>query len=157
MSFDPPAPPEGGGSEMRAKNLKNQPIVIRADSMGIGKGKDKDGNPTEYEYVSCTVWAFDRSGVTESDHNVQISWWRVREQLRNYVGGGMFIAGKPVESGDNSIILLPLEGAARDVAQKIIDGIQGGSVEDPKPKQQAPTALMQAMVESTYDDDPSPF
>lgn len=113
--IDPTEPPEpGDGSGMRAKNLKNLPLIIRPKKVDTATGKDGD----DYEYIGADVWVLDSSGIVDSGTGVQFSWWRAREQLRNRVGE--FVACRPAEQDDNSVILVPLKDKARKVAEQVI-------------------------------------
>lgn len=121
----PPPEPGEGGSTLRAKALKNRALILQPVSFHQdGKGKDRAGNPTTYEYVKCNVWVLDRAGVETSDSGLQISWWRAREQLRQQMGE--LVACRPIEEQDNSVVLAPLQGVPREMAEKVVAEIEGG-------------------------------
>lgn len=126
---DPPEPPEPseGGDYIKAKDLKNLPLVVQPQNIGTDIGKDG----TDYEYVNCSVWVLDRSGVVNSGTNVRVSWWRAREQLRNILG--RFVPCRPVEQPDNSVILVPLKEEARKVAESVIADLKTAPA-DPGPE-----------------------
>lgn len=141
----PPPPEPGEASGLRAKQLKNQPIVLLPTGVGVGKGKDREGNPTEYEYINCTVWVLDRQGVTDSAEGVQFSWWRAREQLRDLIG--QYVACRPVEQDDNSVILTELSGEALAVAAKVVESL----------KAEASGMGVPAPQDHSYDDETEAF
>jgi hypothetical protein len=112
---DPPVPPAADGKErMKAKDLKNTPLILRVVKIDT----EPKGNKGPWEYAECEVWTLDRQGVVENATGVRFAWWRALEQLRSQVG--QFVACRPVEQDNNSIILAPLEGAAREVAEKVL-------------------------------------
>jgi hypothetical protein len=109
---DPSPAPES--SQLRAKNLKNKPLLVRPGEEGEQQGKD--GNP--WRYIVCEVVALDRSGIVERGDGVRFSWARALPQLID--GRDIWIACRPVEDG-NAVILEPLDGAERDVAERVLD------------------------------------
>ena len=131
---DPGVPPEAGtaGSRLRAKNLKNTPLILRPREVKSAEGRDREGNPKMYDYMECDVWVLDRQGVVESDTGIRVTWWRALEQLKNARMGSL-IACRPVEQDDNSVVLAALEGAARDVAEIVAAEIEAGGDPGPMP------------------------
>jgi len=112
---DPDPPPDAGeGSTLRAKDLKNKPLLIRPTAIGTDIGKDG----TEYEYVACEVWTLDRMGIEDHSTDVRFTWWRVKPVLREKMGH--LIAARPVQQDDNSVILERLTGPAREAAEKAV-------------------------------------
>lgn len=159
---DPPIPPEAGEAGLRAKNLKNMPVIFRPIAMGVAPKKEKPGQ--EYEFASCDVWTLDRTGVVETAEKVQVSWWRAREQLREMMGE--FVACRPTEQDDNSVILAPLSGAARDVAATVVKELEltAPSLQErrqayrPRPQEDAaPPVPQQSVTSYDYDDASEPF
>ena len=120
-------PPEPGDEEprLKAKNLKNRPLLIRPTDHRTETGQD--GKP--WEYVECDVWVLDRSGVEEEATGVRFSWWRARNQIKNAMG--RFIACRPVEQDDNSVILVPLKDEARKVAGQVMADLQTAPAPSP--------------------------
>lgn len=122
MTFtDPPAPPEPGEGGLRAKELKNRVVVLQATGTGIDATKpDSKGRP--WEWTECDTWVIDRSGIEHFEPGLRISWWRVREQLKDATG--KFVVGRVVEQEDNSIILAALSGSDRDKnARKVVESV----------------------------------
>lgn len=128
MTFvDPPEAPEGG-SAMRAKDLVNKVCLFQPVSLGEwpAKAAEYDENGTmkkpaqkASEYVECNVWVLDRAGVLEEGTGVRVGWWKAVAQLRE--GMFQYVGAKPkTEEGSNAIHLVPLEGAAREMAAKIV-------------------------------------
>ena len=127
---DPGAVPEGGSS-MKAKDLKNQVLLLKPTGTGEWPAKDAEydaeGNVVNeaknaQPFVVCNVWVLDRSGVVDTGQDVRFSWWKAVEQLKDKVG--QFVGCKPVEQDDRSVALVALEGAARDVAAQAIADIK---------------------------------
>ncbi len=115
---DPPDAPEPGSlSGVKPRELVNQPIILLPVKIRVAHDKKKD---EDFEVVDCHFWRLDRSGIVD-DGETGISWWRAREQLRDQIG--RYIACRPTAQDDNSIILAPLSGAARDVAEKTVAGL----------------------------------
>lgn len=133
MTFaDPPPPPEPGEQNLRAKDLKNRVVVLRATGTGIDESKpDSRGRP--WEWTTCDCWLIDRSGIEHYEPNLRISWWRVRDQLKE--ADGKFVAGRVTEQDDNSITLVAVTGAARqvvtDVMPEIVATAKATSGEEP--------------------------
>jgi hypothetical protein len=71
----------------------------------------------DFEVVDCHFWRLESTGIAE-EGKTGISWWAAREQLRDQIG--QYIACRPKQRDDNSIVLRPLEGPAREVAAKVI-------------------------------------
>lgn len=126
---DPTPPPEssGEGPSMRAKDLKNQPLILRPTKHDVTPGKDDK----PWEFVEADVWVLDRSGVVAHASGVRFSWWKVREQLRTQIG--QFVAGRPKEGDDNSVHLEALSGPAREVAVQAMKEIATAATSDEAP------------------------
>lgn len=124
---DPPEPPEGGGTTMRAKDLINRSCIFRPTGEGYWPAKPA----TEHEraqkaqpFVECDVWVLDRAGVIEEGTGVRVSWWKAVEQLKA-APPGSFMPGKPrTEEGSNAIYLAPLTPEARTVALAVIESLE---------------------------------
>lgn len=150
MTFvDPPDPPEAGGDRLNAKNLKGAYLVLLPKEMGEWPAKPEErddlGNVVRkaskaQPFVSCDVWVFDRAGVTDQGTDVRFTWWRAVEQLRGQLGE--YVACRPMEQEDRSVILVRLSGDAREAAAKIVNEIRSG-----EHAQQVP-------VEQPYDEYP---
>lgn len=109
---DPPAPPEPGETGLRAKDLKNRIVVLRATGTGIDTERlDDAGRP--WEWTTCDAWVIDRSGVEQHVSGLRVSWWRVREQLN--AAGGNYVAGRVVQGSDNSVTLEAVVGPKREM------------------------------------------
>lgn len=124
---DPPPAPEGGGS-LRAKDLVNKVCLFRPES--LGQWDLKEGETKPRDYVSCSVWVLDRAGILEESENVRVGWWKAVDQLREKLGE--YVGAKPVqEEGSNAIALMPLDGEARTVAERVTAELEGqGTFED---------------------------
>src|SRR5829696_5157013 len=110
---DPVAPREPV-KNLRAKELKNTPCLIRPGQYYEKQGED--GKP--WKYVECEVATLDRQGVVEQAGNVRISWVRALPQLQ--AAKGTWIACRPYDTGEG-IVLQALEGDAREVAERVLD------------------------------------
>ena len=126
--LDPPTPPEpsqGDGEYIKAKDLKNLPIILRPVAV-----KELPGNEEgkTWKVVECDVWILGAGGVDESGTGLRISWWRAYEQIKNAIG--RFIPCRPVEQDDRSVILVPLKDQARKVAEQVVADVESGAVED---------------------------
>jgi hypothetical protein len=76
-----------------------------------------------------TVWVLDRQGITAHETGVRFSWWKAVDQLQDMIG--KFVSCKPVEQADNSVSLVPLTGAAKEVALQAIKTIEAGDSPEP--------------------------
>ncbi len=113
---DPSPPPESSG--LRAKDLKNLPILILP-----GEYKEETGqNGDPWKYVICEVVVLDRSGIVQRADGVRISWARTIQPLMD--SQGEWLACRPVEDG-NAVILEPLKDGAREVAERVLDELDG--------------------------------
>ena len=126
--LDPPTPPEpsqGDGDYIKAKDLKNLPIILRPVAV-----KELPGNEEgkTWKFVECDVWILGAGGVEEQGTGLRISWWRAYEQIKNAIG--RFIPCRPVEQDDRSVILVPLKGDTRAAAEKVVAGLDSVTVED---------------------------
>lgn len=117
--IDPPEPEESSEPTLRAKTLKNRPLIVRPVDHKTEAGQD--GKP--WEFVECDVWVLDRSGVEQFASGVRVSWWKARNQIKGAIGA--YIACRPEEMDDNSVVLRPLRGEARKVAEQVIADIKG--------------------------------
>ena len=121
--FVDPGEPGAVKAYMKATDLLNLPLILRPTELRHdGKGTDDNGNPQAYTYVSCDVWVFDGSGVTDTGTGVQFSWKRVVPQLSDRIGE--FVAAKPVMLGDNSRVLQPLTDEGKKAARRVIADIK---------------------------------
>lgn len=111
---DPPDAPEAGSLRIKPRELVNLPIILLPLKVRIAHDPKKD---EDFEVVDCHFWRLESSGVVQ-EGETGISWWKAREQLRNQIG--QYIACRPRQGDDNSISLIKLEGAPRDVAAKVI-------------------------------------
>lgn len=112
--IDPIEPPEGSDF-LKAKDFKNKPVILQPVRFATEAGRIEG---KEWTFVECNVWELDRAGVVQEAENVRVSWWRAVAQLKDHIGS--YIACRPVEQEDNSIILAPLTGDARDVAARVV-------------------------------------
>ena len=129
--MDPPTPPEPSeGDNLKAKNLKNLPIILRPVRVTEEPGKvtEQDPDPKPWRYVECDVWVLGAGGVEQEGTGLRISWWRAYEQIKNAIG--RFIPCRPVEQDDRSVILVPLKDTARKMAEQIIGDVESGAIED---------------------------
>jgi hypothetical protein len=110
--------PPGESSGLRAKQIKNLPCLIRPGERKEATGRD--GEP--WIFHSCDVIVLDSTGIKERGSDVRIAWVRTLNQLADAVGE--WIAVRPVEDGQ-SVILSPLEGADLEVAERVLDGLDG--------------------------------
>lgn len=121
MSFiDPPPAPEPGEGSIRAKDLRNRVVVLRATGTGLDEAVlDKNGKP--WTWVTCDVWVIDRAGIELAESGLRVSWWRVQDQLKQ--AGESFVAGRVSEQEDKSVILTPVTGTAREVLEQVMPEI----------------------------------
>lgn len=128
MFVDPPAPPEvGETTSLRAKDLKGQVCIFQPVGEGEWPAKPAtESKPAQspQPYIECSVWTLDRAGIVQHQDGVRVSWWRAVGQLREMMG--QYIAARVVEQDDRSVVLVALEGAARDVAETAIKEITAG-------------------------------
>lgn len=113
----PPAPEPGEAGGLRAKDLKNRVVILRA----TGTGEDdsvRDKNDRPWRWTETDVWVIDRSGIELHETGLRVSWWRVQDQLKQ--AGESFVAGRVTEQEDRSIILAPVTGAAREVLAAVM-------------------------------------
>lgn len=120
--FVDPGEPGELKTGLRAKNLVNQPLIIRPNAILEAMGKDDAGNDKPYTYVDCDVWVLDRQGVIDHDTGVQFSWVRVMPQLSDRLG--QYVAGKPIRGSDNSITLQPFTEDGKKIARSVIAEIR---------------------------------
>jgi hypothetical protein len=132
VSFVDPAPPAEGMAMMKAADLVNKVCLFRPVEVGEWPAKPAaDGKKAQaaQKYIECDVWVLDRAGVLEEGTGVRVAWYRCVDDLEAKMG--QFVGGKPVkEDGTNSIILVPLEGAARDVAAQVVTDLAAAPVAD---------------------------
>jgi hypothetical protein len=94
--------------------LRNTPILVKPGQRYERDGQD--GKP--WVYVECEVVTLDRQGIVEHADGVRVSWVRVLPQLEG--ARDQWVAARPVDTGEG-IVLEPLSGAARDVAERVAD------------------------------------
>lgn len=131
--IDPPEPPEGG-NRLNPKDLKNVPMILRPtryDTIPGTKPNDK-GEVKPWTFVECDVWTLDRAGILDQDTDVRFSWWRAVDQLKDQIG--LLVACRPVAQEDNSVILAPLTGAARDIAESVLVQIESEVAAEATPR-----------------------
>ena len=104
-----------GPEPLRAKEIKNHSCVLKPTARGEAEGKD--GVP--WRYAECDVWMLDRSGVERHESGVRISWKRVLPQVEGKFG--QYILCKPKELDGGGVVLVGLEGEAREVAKRVVD------------------------------------
>ncbi len=123
---DPPPAPEGGTGSIRAKELLNKVCLFKPTGQGIWPASD---DKKEQPYVECDVWVLDRAGVLEEGTGVRVAWWKAVDQLSKKMGE--YVGAKPMQNeGSNAISLVPLEGEARGVAERVTLELEGqGSLE----------------------------
>jgi hypothetical protein len=130
--FVDPGEPGDLASHMKAKDLVNLALILRPNELRHdGDGKDDQGNPKAYTYVSCDVWVIDGSGIVDHGEGVQFSWKRVLPQLSDRIGE--YVAAKPVLLDDNSRVLQPLTDAGKAMARKVIAEIKSGPLNEEPP------------------------
>jgi hypothetical protein len=113
----PSPPPESSG--LRAKDLRNQALLVRAGEYREEKS-GRDDKP--WCYYECDVILLDRAGKKQSASGVRISWSRTLAQLSEFVGEWM--ACRPVEDG-NAVVLEPLTGPDLEVAERVLGELDG--------------------------------
>jgi hypothetical protein len=106
--------PAPESSQLRAKDLKNLPLLVRPGEYREEEGRD--GKP--WNFVECEVIVLDRSGIVQRADELRFSWARAIPQLREFTGE--WVACRPVEE-DQAVVLAPLTGADLDVAQRVLD------------------------------------
>lgn len=128
---DPPEPPEAR-ERLNAKNLKGAYLILKPTEVGEWPAKPAEFDETGKEikraqgvqpFVTCDVWVFDRAGLVSADTGIRFSWWRAVEQLRKQLG--QFVACRPMEQEDKSVVLVALAGEARTAAEKVMTEIGG--------------------------------
>lgn len=130
--LDPPPPPDPG-ERMKAADLKNKVVLLRPTKHDVidGKPDPKTGEVKPWEFVECDVWVLDRVGIVEQDRGIRISWWRAVAQLCEAIGS--FVACKPLEQEDRSVILASLVGESREVATQAIKEIEAAPAVNEEP------------------------
>lgn len=123
--IDPPAAPEPGeGGSLRAKDLKGHVCIFHPVGEGMWPAKPAtDDKPAQdaSPYIDCEVWRLDRAGIVDTSTGVRVSWWRAVPQLQPYMN--QYVCARVVEQDDRSVILVPLEGEARSVAETALKEI----------------------------------
>lgn len=123
-----PMPPAEGDGGLKAKDLKNKPLIVLPKRRGTEKGTqpDDNGDIKDWDYVECDVWVLDRMGVEESGKGVRFSWWKVLPGLESQIG--LYVGVRPrQENNGNAVIFEPLTGSAREVAAKVVAELQAAS------------------------------
>jgi hypothetical protein len=117
----PPPPPESSG--LRAKDLKNRPCLVLPGDL---KSEKSNRDENDWTFVECRVAVIDRSGIVERGDNVRISWARAVPQLTDFAAEypGEWMPCRPVEDG-NAVILAELEGADLEVAERVLEELDG--------------------------------
>ena len=131
--LDPPTPPEPSeGGSLKARDLKNLPIILRpvrvAEEPGKRDPEKPDEEPKPWKFVECDVWVLGAGGVEQEGTGLRISWWRAYEQIKNAIG--RFIPCRPVQQDDRSVILVPLKGDTRAAAERIVADVETGAIDD---------------------------
>ena len=108
-------PPAEPSKTPRAKDLKNQPLLIKPGQR-YKKEDGADGKP--WVYHECAVVTLDRQGIVDQYDDVRISWVRVLPQLE--ASKGQWLAVKPYDTGEG-IVLVGLEGQELAVAARVVD------------------------------------
>jgi hypothetical protein len=107
-------PPADPNKNPRAKDLKNQPLLVKpGQKYKVDDGAD--GKP--WTYVECAVVTLDRQGVVEQYKDIRISWVRTLQQLE--ASKGQWLAVKPIDTGDG-VVLVGLEGPELAIAERVV-------------------------------------
>jgi hypothetical protein len=110
-------PSESGG--FRAKDTVGLPLLLLPGERRSEKSK-RDEKP--WEYFDCRVIVLNDSGIEKEADGVRYSWSRALAQLED--AHGEWIAVRPVEDG-NAIVFEELTGADLDVAERVLDELEG--------------------------------
>lgn len=133
---DPPEPPEGSGSNMRARELVNKVCIFRPVTLGEWPAKpatETDKAMKAQPYIECDVWVLDRAGIIEEGTGVRVGWWKAVAQLKDRIGE--MVGAKPkTEEGSNAIYLAALSGDARAIAEKVAAEVGGIAPKDTDPE-----------------------
>jgi hypothetical protein len=112
-----PGPP--GPEPLRATELKNRPCILKPTGNGTAEGRDG----SDWNFIEADVWLLDRSGVERHETGVRISWKRAMPQLVDRFG--QFVACRPKETEGGGVVLAPLDGEARAVAERVVAELNG--------------------------------
>jgi hypothetical protein len=114
-------PGPAGPEPLRAKEIKNHSVILKPIKRGEAEGKD--GTP--WSFAECDVWLLDRSGVARHESGVRISWKRVLPQLEDRYG--QYVLCRPKELDGGGVVLVGLEGEAREVAERVVSELNGSA------------------------------
>src|SRR5829696_2559400 len=106
--------PADAKTQVRAKDLKNQPLLVKPGERQVADGAD--GEP--WVYITCDVITLDRQGIVEQLSGVRFSWVRALRQLE--AAQGSWLACKPYDTGEG-VVLLDLAGPELEVAERVLD------------------------------------
>jgi hypothetical protein len=113
-----PGAPGDPVRNLRAKDLKNVPLLVKPGALREQNGQDDK----PWIYRECEVVVLDRAGIVERSDNVRISWVRAMPQLE--AAEGKSLACRPTDTGEG-IVLNALEGDALRVAQRVVSELDG--------------------------------
>jgi hypothetical protein len=117
VAVDPGA---AGREPLRAKELKNRALILKPIKLGEDEGKDGP-----WRFAECAVWLLDREGVERHEEGVRISWKRVLPQLEDRYG--QYVMCRPKELDGGAVVLVGLEGDAREVAERVVGELNGSA------------------------------
>jgi hypothetical protein len=116
MAITEPGAP--GPEPLRAKELKNRSCIFKPTSRGKTEGRDG----SDWTFVEADVWLLDRSGVERHEPGVRISWKRTLPQLDGKFG--QYVPCRPKELDGGGVVLVGLEGEAREVAERVVSELE---------------------------------
>lgn len=139
MFADPGEPGDLKGA-LKAKDLINKPCLFRVTGQGMWDPKPavlNDDGSVKFKaqgprpYFECDVVVLGMDGIEEHGSDVRISWQRVLPQLEGRVG---WVAARPKEQDDNSVILLAFNEQGKAKAAELlpeIDALFGAAADGP--------------------------
>jgi hypothetical protein len=116
-------PGPAGPEPLRAKELKNRAVILKPIARGEEKSKEPGDAP--WVFAECDVWLLDRSGIERHETGVRISWKRVLPQLEDRYG--QYVICRPKELDGGVVVLVGLEGDAREVAERVVSELNGSA------------------------------
>lgn len=105
----------------RAKDLRNKPLLVNP---GAYEEVPSTRDDTTWRYYDCKVIVLGKDGIESRSDGVRISWSRAIPQL-SAVPKGEWLACRPVEGAGGGVVLEPLNGDARVVAEQVLSELDG--------------------------------